>query len=109
MLLLTRKKGEAIIIGENLCVRVLHIDRPNQKPNQKVTLTIHQGEDQPSEYKLEAGDVLDIEYDGRQVQVAIVHFRIEQLCIGIQAPREIPVYREEIALRMRAEREESVT
>lgn len=46
---------------------------------------------------------------GNNVEITVLEVRGEQVKIGIDAPKEIPVYRKEVYLQIQKENEEAMT
>jgi carbon storage regulator len=98
MLVLTRRKNESLVIGESTYVEVifigtekiqLQVSQKNNKENQKVVVDLLLGDS----YQLPENVILKmLKIDGSQLK------------IGISAPREIPVHREEIYERIQNEK-----
>jgi carbon storage regulator len=108
MLVLTRKPGEKIIVGTNCQVEVVSVERGVVKfalyANQPVTLMpgdvhIEVGGDgsQPVRITRKVDDSVVIGDDlALQVEVLVVSVKGEAVRIGVKAPRDVQVYREEV-------------
>ena len=105
MLVLTRKPGEKIIVGNLYQIEIAAVERGKVKfifnIDQPVTLM-------PGNIELEAGrdgltvsrkvddSVLIGEDPASQIEVLVVSVKGEAVRVGVKAPREVTVHREEV-------------
>jgi carbon storage regulator len=110
MLVLTRKPGEAIIIGNNRRVEVLSVSRgvvkfclSVEKPvvlmpgHVQIDLQTHDGQTYPITVTRKVDDSIVIDSDPeQQVEVLVVAVKGESVRVGVKAPRSVQVHREEV-------------
>lgn len=112
MLVLTRKPGETIVVGNNYRIEVVAVQRGVVKfafyVDQPVTLM-------PGNVLIDAGDgdregaarpikvtrkvddsVVIGEDENRQIEVLVVSVKGEAVRVGVKAPRDIQVHRQEV-------------
>lgn len=95
MLILTRKERESIVIADTISVTVNKIRRG------RATLTIAgAGAHSPGTYDLRVGAHLQVR---EHVTVTVHGITDGQVKLDVVAPRVVPVHREEVAVRIRAE------
>ncbi|MEB1409555.1 carbon storage regulator (plasmid) [Xanthomonas campestris pv. campestris] len=95
MLILTRKERESIVIADTISVTVMKIRRG------RATLTIAGlGAHEPGTYDLRVGAHLMVR---EHVTITVHGISDGQVKLDIVAPRAVPVHREEVAARIRAE------
>lgn len=107
MLILTRKKGQRVEIGDDIAVIVLgiHAKQIFIEVRAPAGVVLHSEESQQRFARgatlpaISAGQRLAI---GADVTVAFFGVHAHQARLGIQAPRHIPVHRDEVADRIRA-------
>ncbi|MCC7477158.1 carbon storage regulator [bacterium] len=111
MLVVTRKPGEKIVLGQNYLVEVVAVERGVVKValnvDQPVTLMPGRievdGSTEPGQQsrviqvsrKVDDSVVIGTEPD-RLIEILIVSVKGEAVRIGVKAPRDVQVYREEV-------------
>ena len=113
MLVVTRKVGERIIIGANAEIAVVDTYGKNaifefslpSPPtfSSKVALTKEPTEESNSTFKLTARMNIDDIVMWENVSFMLVSVRGEQVRVGVNAPPEVRIYREEIWQRIKEE------
>jgi carbon storage regulator CsrA len=98
MLGLKRRKGEIIRIGDQISLKVLGIAA--QKARLRITAVVDEAKP-PFELTVMAhrGDTQMI---GDHIQVVVLEIEETEVSIGIQAPPNVPIDRQEIWLRKQA-------
>lgn len=95
MLILTRKERESIVIADTISVTVKRVRR------ERATLIIAgPGASAPGSYDLRVGAHLQV---CENVTVTVHGITDRQVKLDVVAPRAVPVHREEVAIRIRAE------
>lgn len=118
MLVITRKIGERVIIGTNAEITVLRAENkrvlfqfalPSRPRLYGDVIIFRKLVEENSNYIVSAELAIDDVIEWDKIRFMLVSVRGEQVRLGVDAPREIRVYREEVWEKIKEEMEKAAT
>lgn len=112
MLVITRKIGERVIIGTNAAITVLRAENKRvlfqfslpARPRLYGDVIVYKElVEENSTYSISVELAIDDVVEWEQVRFMLVSVRGEQVRLGVEAPREIRIYREEVWEKIKEE------
>lgn len=95
MLVLSRKKNESIIVNDNISIKLLRT---------KFNLATFEIK-QPDKLKNIEGSVDQYFYITKDIKLSIVEITKDRVKLGIDAPKQVSIFREEILERIKSKKE----